>query len=71
LGIGLASTLSPMYIAEIAPAKKRGQFVAINQLTIVIGILAAQIINLWKAEPIADNYTNHTQITDIHRLPKQ
>jgi sugar porter (SP) family MFS transporter len=57
LGIGLASTLSPMYIAEIAPAKKRGQFVAINQLTIVVGILAAQIINLWIAEPIADNAT--------------
>lgn len=57
LGIGLASALSPMYIAEIAPAKQRGQFVAINQLTIVIGILAAQIINLWIAEPIADNAT--------------
>jgi sugar porter (SP) family MFS transporter len=57
LGIGLASTLSPMYIAEIAPAKKRGQFVAINQLTIVVGILAAQIINLWIAQPIADNAT--------------
>jgi len=52
LGIGLASTLSPMYIAEIAPAKYRGQFVAINQLTIVIGILAAQIANYAIAEPI-------------------
>ncbi|MFZ1750503.1 MAG: MFS transporter, partial [Saprospiraceae bacterium] len=55
LGIGLASTLSPMYIAEIAPAQKRGQYVAINQLTIVVGILAAQIINLSIAEPISDN----------------
>lgn len=52
LGIGLASTLSPMYIAEIAPAKYRGQFVAINQLTIVIGILAAQIANYAIAEAI-------------------
>ena len=52
LGIGLASTLSPMYIAEIAPAKYRGQFVAINQLTIVIGILAAQIANYLIAEPM-------------------
>ena len=52
LGIGLASTLSPMYIAEIAPAKYRGQFVAINQLTIVVGILAAQIANYSIAEPI-------------------
>ncbi|PQJ79604.1 sugar porter family MFS transporter [Polaribacter porphyrae] len=55
LGIGLASTLSPMYIAEIAPAKYRGQFVAINQLTIVIGILAAQIANFFIAEAIPEN----------------
>jgi len=57
LGIGLASTLSPMYIAEIAPAKYRGQFVAINQLTIVIGILAAQIANYVIAEPIPAGMT--------------
>tara|TARA_R110001592_G_scaffold84458_3_gene249719 strand:- start:4892 stop:6301 length:1410 start_codon:yes stop_codon:yes gene_type:complete len=57
LGIGLASTLSPMYIAEIAPAKYRGQFVAINQLTIVIGILAAQIANYFIAESISDTST--------------
>ncbi|NER17865.1 sugar porter family MFS transporter [Spongiivirga citrea] len=57
LGIGLASTLSPMYIAEIAPAKYRGQFVAINQLTIVIGILAAQIANWVIAEPISEGTT--------------
>ncbi|MCM5664065.1 sugar porter family MFS transporter [Galbibacter mesophilus] len=58
LGIGLASTLSPMYIAEIAPAKYRGQFVAINQLTIVVGILAAQIANYAIAEPIPDSFGN-------------
>ncbi len=57
LGIGLASTLSPMYIAEIAPAKYRGQFVAINQLTIVIGILAAQIANYAIAETIPEGMT--------------
>jgi SP family arabinose:H+ symporter-like MFS transporter len=45
VAIGLASNLSPMYIAEISPAKFRGRFVSLNQLTIVIGILAAQIIN--------------------------
>jgi len=45
VAIGLASNLSPMYIAEIAPAAARGRLVAINQLTIVIGILAAQFIN--------------------------
>ncbi len=46
IGIGLASNLSPMYIAEVTPGKVRGAFVSINQLTIVIGILAAQIYKL-------------------------
>lgn len=45
IGVGMASMLSPMYIAEIAPADVRGRMVAINQLTIVIGILITNIIN--------------------------
>jgi MFS family permease len=45
LGIGMASAISPMYIAEISPAQMRGRLVSVNQLTIVIGILAAQITN--------------------------
>src|SRR5215471_8813374 len=45
VAIGLASNLSPMYIAEVAPAPMRGKLVSINQLTIVIGVLAAQLIN--------------------------
>jgi sugar porter (SP) family MFS transporter len=45
VAIGLASNLSPMYIAEVAPARMRGRLVAVNQLTIVIGILLAQYIN--------------------------
>jgi SP family sugar porter-like MFS transporter len=53
IGIGLASNLSPMYIAEVSPSKVRGQFVSLNQLTIVIGILAAQLINWHIAEPVA------------------
>jgi SP family sugar porter-like MFS transporter len=52
IGIGLASNLSPVYIAEITPANVRGRFVSINQLTIVIGILAAQLINWRIAEPV-------------------
>lgn len=47
IAIGTASGLSPMYIAEVAPASIRGKLVTINQLTIVIGILAAQIAN-WR-----------------------
>ena len=53
IGIGLASNLSPMYIAEISPGNVRGGFVSINQLTIVVGILAAQLINWRIAQPVA------------------
>ena len=52
VGIGIASNISPMYIAEVAPGNVRGRFVSINQLTIVLGILLAQIVNWQIAEPI-------------------
>lgn len=52
IAIGIASGLSPMYIAEISPAQMRGRLVSVNQLTIVLGILAAQIANLCIAEPM-------------------
>lgn len=55
--IGIASSLSPMYIAEIAPAHLRGRFVSINQLTVVLGILASQIANWQIAEPVAAGAT--------------
>jgi len=45
IGVGMASMLSPMYIAEIAPAALRGRMVAINQLTIVLGILVTNLVN--------------------------
>ncbi|NQU23099.1 MAG: sugar porter family MFS transporter [Candidatus Nealsonbacteria bacterium] len=45
LGMGMAATVSPMYIAEVSPARLRGRFVSLNQLTIVLGILAAQAVN--------------------------
>lgn len=61
VGIGLASNLSPMYIAEITPGHVRGAFVSINQLTIVIGILAAQLINWHIAKPVLPDAT----VTDI------
>ena len=58
IAIGLASNLSPMYIAEVAPAEIRGRLVSINQLTIVIGILLAQIINWSIAEQIPEQATD-------------
>jgi len=45
LAIGLASVLTPVYIAEISPSKNRGTLVSLNQLAIVIGILSAYLVN--------------------------
>lgn len=55
-GIGIASNISPIYIAEVSPASVRGKFVSLNQLTIVLGILAAQLVN-WQ---IGNQYTSGT-----------
>jgi sugar porter (SP) family MFS transporter len=57
VAIGLASSLSPMYIAEIAPAAIRGKLVSVNQLTIVIGILLAQLVNWMIARPVPPDAT--------------
>lgn len=45
IGVGMASMLSPMYIAEISPAPIRGRMVSLNQLTIVLGILITNLVN--------------------------
>lgn len=68
LAIGLASNLSPLYIAEISPASMRGRLVSVNQLTIVVGVLLAQLVN-WlivkdvpegaTAEMIRENWYGH------------
>ena len=46
VGIGVASALAPIYIAEVSPAEIRGRMVSLNQMTIVLGILSAQIVNM-------------------------
>ena len=53
VGIGVASALSPMYIAEVSPADIRGRMVSLNQMTIVLGILAAQVVNMLLARDTA------------------
>lgn len=45
LGVGASSVVAPMYISEIAPAKRRGQLVALYQFNIVLGILMAYFSN--------------------------
>lgn len=51
LGVGAASVLSPMYIAEIAPASIRGKLVTMNQLAIILGILLATIVSYYFGDP--------------------
>ncbi|MHC4396821.1 MAG: sugar porter family MFS transporter [Planctomycetota bacterium] len=49
LGVGAASMTSPMYIAEISPARIRGRMVSVNQFAIVFGMLAVYFINYFIA----------------------
>ncbi len=58
VAIGMASNVSPMYIAEVSPAAWRGRLVSLNQLTIVVGILGAQIVNWLIAQPVAESATD-------------
>ena len=58
VAIGMASNLSPLYIAEVSPAAVRGRLVALNQLTIVIGILLADMVNWLIAQPISARATS-------------
>ena len=59
VGIGVASALAPMYIAEVSPADIRGRMVSLNQMTIVLGILGAQVVNMLLARDTstAENLT--------------
>lgn len=54
VAIGIASNVSPTYIAEVSPAPWRGRLVTLNQLTIVVGILAAQIVNWLIADKVPE-----------------
>lgn len=45
IGVGMASMLSPLYIAEVSPGKYRGRLVSLNQLTIVLGIVITHLVN--------------------------
>jgi sugar porter (SP) family MFS transporter len=58
MGIGIASCISPIYIAEVAPRHMRGKLVSLNQLNIVIGILAAQLVNYLIAREVPESVTD-------------
>ncbi|MEQ6120676.1 D-xylose transporter XylE [Reichenbachiella sp. MALMAid0571] len=58
IGVGLASMLSPMYIAEIAPAEKRGSLVSWNQFAIIFGMLVVYFVNYFISELGNEDWLN-------------
>jgi MFS transporter, SP family, xylose:H+ symportor len=60
IGVGMASMLSPMYIAEIAPAKIRGKLVSWNQFAIIFGMLVVYFVNYFIARQGDDAWLNET-----------
>lgn len=60
IGVGLASMLSPMYIAEISPASSRGKLVSFNQFAIIFGMLVVYFVNYAIARQGDDAWLNNT-----------
>ncbi|RLV59681.1 MFS transporter [Parashewanella curva] len=60
VGVGIASMVSPMYIAEIAPPEKRGALVSCNQFAIIFGMLVVYFVNYGIALMGTENWLNIT-----------
>jgi len=60
LGVGAASMTSPMYIAEVSPARIRGRMVSVNQLAIVSGIVVVYFVNYFIARGQPEEWINAT-----------
>jgi SP family xylose:H+ symportor-like MFS transporter len=60
VGVGIASMLSPLYIAEISPSAIRGRLVSFNQLAIVMGILLVYFVNWYIASLGNDTWLKST-----------
>ncbi|WP_417445071.1 D-xylose transporter XylE [Joostella sp.] len=58
VGVGLASMLAPLYIAEMAPANMRGKLVSCNQLAIVSGMLVVYFVNYFIIKGKEDVWVN-------------
>lgn len=69
LGVGIAILVAPVYIAEIAPAKKRGWLVSFNQLLIVIGLSAAYFSNYFILKAVEDPLTNWRWMLGVETIP--
>ncbi len=68
VGVGMASVLAPMYISEFAPPHLRGRLVAMYQLSIVIGILAAYFSNWCLVEYAASHPSAFGAEGTFHRI---
>lgn len=60
VGVGLASMLAPMYIAEMAPANIRGKLVSFNQFAIVTGMLVVYFVNYFIVKGQPESWINTT-----------
>ncbi len=60
IGVGMASMLSPMYIAEIAPANMRGRLVSWNQFAIIFGMLVVYFVNYFISRMGSDQWLTET-----------
>jgi SP family arabinose:H+ symporter-like MFS transporter len=69
IGVGIAILVAPIYIAEIAPARKRGWLVSFNQLLIVFGLTAAYFSNYFILKTILDPLTNWRWMLGVEILP--
>lgn len=65
MGVGVASNISPLYISEVAPAKKRGSLVVFYQLAITAGILVAYISNLFLHRYAIDHGGEHSGLISL------
>jgi SP family arabinose:H+ symporter-like MFS transporter len=69
IGVGIAILVAPIYIAEIAPARKRGWLVSFNQLLIVCGLTAAYFSNYFILKTIPDPFTNWRWMLGVEIFP--
>lgn len=69
LGVGIAILVAPVFIAEIAPANKRGWLVSFNQLLIVIGLSAAYFSNYFILKTVDDPLINWRWMLGVEIIP--
>lgn len=60
IGVGLASAIAPIYIAELAPSAVRGKLVSINQLAIVLGFVVVFFVNYFIKDTGASQWNTNT-----------